>query len=98
MEVQEGVAAWYGRPFHGRRTASGETFDMNALTAAHASLPFGAVVSVTNLENGIKVELRINDRLPSRRGLALNVSRAAAEALRMLDRGKSRVRIEVVEH
>jgi len=91
-----GMASWYGREHHGRRTASGERFDMNALTAAHRTLPFGTRVRVTNLDNGRAVEVHINDRGPFRRGRILDVSKAAAAELRMIGPGTARVRIEVV--
>ncbi len=66
--LQEGLAVWYGPGFHGKKTASGEVYDMHALTAAHPSLPFGTRVRVTNLKNGRSVVVRINDRGPSGEG------------------------------
>jgi rare lipoprotein A len=94
---QEGVATWYGRRHHGRQTANGERFDMNGLTAAHRSLPFGTKIRVTNLETGEVAELRVNDRGPYRRGRILDVSRQAAQQLGFGgDDGKARVRIEAV--
>ncbi len=92
-----GFASWYGLAFHGKKTASGETFDMNALTAAHSSLPFGTLVRVTSLENGRHVNVRITDRVPRRQRVAINLSRASAEELLMLDRGVTRVRLSIVE-
>jgi len=93
----EALATWYGSPFHGRPTASGETFDMNALTAAHATLPFGTLVTVTNLNNGRAVELRINDRVPHAAPKRINLSRAAAEQLDFVWEGSALVRLDVVE-
>ncbi len=76
-----GIASWYGRRYHGRRTASGEIFDMNSATAAHPTLPFGTRVQVTNLENGRAVDLRINNRGPFVRRGIIDVSRHAAQVL-----------------
>ncbi len=93
--VEEGIASWYGPKFHGRRTASGEIFDMYKLTAAHPWLPFGTVVRVTNLENGLSVVVRINDRGPFVKGRIIDLSYAAAKKIRML-RQNARVRVEVL--
>jgi len=93
--VQVGVASWYGPGFHGRRTASGELYDQDALTAAHPSLPFGTRVRVTNLDNGRAVEVRITDRGPFVDGRAIDLSRAAARVIGLLGPGVGRVRIEV---
>ncbi len=95
-EATSGTAAWYGRKFHGRRTASGQRFDAGALTAAHASLPFGTRVRVTNTENNKSVVLTINDRLNSGAGRVIDVSRAGAQRLGMLKSGTAPVRIERV--
>lgn len=83
----KGVASWYGPGFHGRRTANGERFDENALTAAHKTLPFGTRVLVHNPRNGKQVVVRINDRGPFVRGRVIDVSRAAARALGMKHAG-----------
>jgi rare lipoprotein A len=91
-----GVASWYGGKFHGRTTASGEPYDMHALTAAHPSLPFGTRVRVTNLENGRSVVLRINDRGPFAKRRIIDVSRHAAEHLGFLRAGLAKVRVEVI--
>ncbi len=91
-----GTASWYGRKFHGRRTASGERYDMNAMTSAHTTLPFGTKVQVTNLGNGRSVVLRVNDRGPFKRGRIIDVSRHAAEHLRFLGAGTARVRVQVL--
>ena len=90
---QVGVASWYGAELQGNRTASGERFAADALTAAHPSLPLGTRVRVTNLANGRSVVVRINDRGPFVGGRALDVSRGAARALGMLGSGTARVRI-----
>jgi len=92
-----GTASYYGRKFHGRRTASGEAFDMGAMTAAHRSLPFGSLVRVTNPANGKSVTVRINDRGPFSRGRVIDVSRAAAEELGLIARGHGTVELELIE-
>jgi rare lipoprotein A len=92
--VQHGAASWYGPRFHGRRTASGERFDQNELTAAHRSLPLGARVTVTNLENGRSVDVAINDRGPYVRGRVIDLSKAAARELGMVRDGVVLVRVE----
>ncbi|PYN59685.1 MAG: septal ring lytic transglycosylase RlpA family lipoprotein [Candidatus Rokuibacteriota bacterium] len=91
-----GEASWYGRPFHGRRTASGEVYDMYKLTAAHPTLPFGARVRVTSLRNGRSVEVRINDRGPAVRGRVIDLSYAAARAIDSVGAGVFPVRLRVV--
>jgi rare lipoprotein A len=88
-----GLASWYGDRFHGRPTATGETFDMNALTAAHKTLPLPGLVEVTNLENGRTVVLRVNDRGPFVDGRIIDLSRGAARELGLLERGVGRVRV-----
>ncbi|MDA9918301.1 septal ring lytic transglycosylase RlpA family protein [Erythrobacter sp.] len=92
-----GVASYYGRRFHGRRTANGERFNMNALTAAHKTLPFGTKVRVTNARNGRSVVVRINDRGPFIRGRTIDLSRSAARKLGMISRGHATVKIEILE-
>ena len=94
--TQSGKASYYARMHHGQRTANGESHDQNALVAAHRSLPFGTRVRVTNQQNGKQVIVRINDRGPFRRGRIIDVSRAAAAQLDMLERGVVRVRIETL--
>jgi rare lipoprotein A len=79
--LQSGGASWYGPGFHGRRTASGETFNQNAMTAAHKSLPFGSRVRVVNQQTGRSVVVRINDRGPFVRGRIIDLSKASAQAL-----------------
>ena len=94
--VEEGIASWYGVPFHGRRAANGEIFDMNTLVAAHRTLPFGSIVRVTNLNNDRQVEVRVIDRGPFVKDRVLDVARAAAIALDMLGTGTAPVRIELL--
>lgn len=91
-----GVASWYGGKFHGRPTASGETYDQLELTAAHRTLPFGTVLEVTNLDNGRKVRVRVNDRGPFVRGRILDLSLAAAREIGMVGPGLARVEIAIV--
>lgn len=88
-----GIASYYGGKFHGRRTASGEIFDKNAMTAAHRSLPFGTKVKVTNLRNGRTVLVRVNDRGPHVRGRIIDLSHAAAKKIGL--KGVVRVKLEV---
>lgn len=92
--LQTGRASWYGRFFHGRRTANGERYDMNALTAAHRTLPLGSYVRVTNPSTDLSVVVRINDRGPFARGRVIDLSKAAAHALGMQQAGTASVRIE----
>jgi len=91
-----GVASYYGRRFHGRLTANGETFDMNAFTAAHRSLPFGSIVRVTNPKNSRSVIVRINDRGPFVAGRVIDLSRAAAEELGLIRRGHAEVELVLI--
>ncbi|MFE8646147.1 septal ring lytic transglycosylase RlpA family protein [Sphingomonas sp. NCPPB 2930] len=90
-ELGRGGASWYGIRFHNRRTASGERFDMGALTAAHRTLPFGALVCVRSLVNGKQVVVRVTDRGPGSPQRIIDLSRAAAEALDMLGTGIKQV-------
>ena len=90
------LASYYAREHQGRRTASGERFDMHGMTAAHRSLPLGARVRVTNLDNGRRAVVRINDRGPFRRGRIIDLSYAAARKLGFARRGIARVRIETL--
>ena len=94
---QTGNASWYGGKFQGRPTANGEIFDTNKFTAAHRTLPFGTRVKVTNLRNGKSTVVRINDRGPFIQGRIIDLSKAAAEAIGMIDTGTAPVSIEVVE-
>ncbi len=86
-EIDRGLASWYGEKFHGRRTASGETFNTNELTAAHKTLPFGTRVRVRHATTGKEVTVRINDRGPFTKGRVIDLSRAAAAAIGMLQTG-----------
>jgi peptidoglycan lytic transglycosylase len=91
-----GIASWYGEQFHGKQAANGELFDMEALTAAHRTLPLGSIVRVVNLANGKHVHVRITDRGPYVNGRILDLSHAAAAFLGMVKGGLSVVQIEVV--
>lgn len=93
--VEEGIASWYGPDFHGKRTANGERFDMNALTAAHPTLPMPSIVTVTNLENGRSVKLRINDRGPFKSKRIIDISRQGAQLLGFKEQGVTKVRVEI---
>lgn len=93
---REGIASWYGEKFHGRRTSSGEPYDMYALTAAHKTLPLPTHVRVTNLENGRSLIVRVNDRGPFAHNRLIDLSYAAAYRLGYLDTGTARVRVEAV--
>ncbi len=81
--VESGLASWYGKPFHGRRTASGEVYDMNAMTAAHKTMPLPSYAVVRNPANGREVVVRVNDRGPFIKGRVIDLSRAAARKLRI---------------
>lgn len=94
IQGEEGIASWYGRPFNGRATASGETYNMHAMTAAHRTLPFGTMVRVHDLENGDSVVVRINDRGPFVEGRIIDLSYAAAMAMHMP--GTAVVRLEIL--
>jgi peptidoglycan lytic transglycosylase len=94
--VEEGVASWYGIPFDGHRTSNGEIYDMHQFTAAHRTLPFNALVRVTNLSNGLQTEVRINDRGPFVSNRIIDLSLSAAQAIQMVGTGTAQVRLEVV--
>ena len=94
MHKEVGEASWYGPGFQGKKTANGEIFDSKELTAAHPSLPMGTKAKVTNLENGKKVNVRINDRGPNTGGRVIDLSRAAAKKLDMKEGGTTQVKIE----
>lgn len=96
-EFEQGKASWYGPRFNGRRTASGERYNMHELTAAHKTLPFGTVVRVRSLVNGKEVDVRITDRGPFSRGRVIDLSRSAAEAIGMLGLGVKDVLLLVPE-
>jgi rare lipoprotein A len=95
-DSEEGVASWYGDPYHGRRAANGDIYDMNELTAAHRTWPFDTLVRVTNLENRREVEVRITDRGPFVKGRIIDLSRAAAEQIAMIGPGTAHVKLRVV--
>ncbi len=95
---ETGTASYYGAKHHGNKTASGEPFNQNALTAAHRQLPFGTQVKVTNLDNDKSVVVRINDRGPHTRGRLIDLSRKAAEQLGMLGSGTARVRVQAMSN
>lgn len=97
VSAAEGLASFYGRSEHGGPTASGERFDMRAMTAAHRTAPLGSHMRVTNLKNGRSVVVRINDRGPFVRGRIIDLSRAAAEKLDFVGSGLTRVALERVE-
>jgi peptidoglycan lytic transglycosylase len=94
---QEGVASWYGPGFHGKRTSSGEPYDQNAMTAAHTVLPLPTYVEVTNLENGRKVVVRVNDRGPFHGGRIIDLSYVAAMKLGIVQAGTARVRVRALD-
>jgi len=94
--AEVGLASYYADKYHGRTTASGETFDMNALTAAHRTLPFGTLVKVTQLENNRSVIVRINDRGPFIDGRVIDLSRAAATELQFTRAGLAKVKVEII--
>lgn len=93
---QTGEASWYGRYHHGRKTANGERFDQNELTAAHPTLPLGTEATITNLDNGKSVRVIINDRGPYAKGRDLDLSRAAARRIGVTEHGAAPVRIDAV--
>ena len=93
---ETGLASWYGNPYHGRRAADGEIYDMETMTAAHRTLPFNTWVRVQNLENRRTADVRIIDRGPFVDGRIIDVSRAAARELQLLGPGTARVRFEVI--
>jgi len=95
-DTENGIASWYGAPYHGRRAASGEIYDMEQFTAAHRTLPFGTWVEVTNLENGKRANVRITDRGPFVDGRVIDLSHAAAREIEMLGPGTARVRLKVI--
>ncbi|MFD2239225.1 septal ring lytic transglycosylase RlpA family protein [Aureimonas populi] len=96
VRTVSGPASWYGPGFHGRKTANGERFDMNGLTAAHRSLPFGTKVRVTNRNNGRTVTVRINDRGPFHGNRVIDLSRAAASRLGIVSSGVGSVRLDIL--
>ena len=96
VQTETGLAAYYHASFHGRRTASGESFDHNALTAAHKTLPFGTLLRVINLTNNRRVVVRVNDRGPRQKNRVIDLTRRAARELGFLARGMTSVKIEIL--
>jgi rare lipoprotein A len=96
-DTETGIASWYGAPYHGRPTSSGEIYDQEQLTAAHRTLPFGTWVGVTNLDNGKRVDVRITDRGPFVDGRIIDLSLAAAREIDMIRAGTARVRLTIIE-
>ena len=94
--VETGIASWYGPPYHNRRGSNGEIYDMHAMTAAHRTLPLGSIVRVTNVNGGESCVVRITDRGPFIEGRILDLSRAAAENLGLVQKGTGQVRLEVL--
>ena len=94
--TERGLASWYGKDFHGRKTANGEVYDMYKLTAAHKTLPLGVYARVTNLENGKEIKVKVNDRGPFIRGRFLDLSYGAAKELGMVEAGVGRVELEII--
>lgn len=97
IETTDGVASYYAHKFHGRKTASGEIYDMHALTAAHINYPFGTILRITNFKNQKSVTVRINDRKPNNNGRAIDLSLQAAKEIEMVRSGIAHVKIEVLE-
>ena len=95
--TQEGLASFYGKEFDGRRTSNGEIFHKDDLTAAHRSYPFGTILRVTNLKNGDKVEVRVNDRGPVKPERIIDLSYGAAKVIGLDKMGLTRVRLEVLD-
>jgi rare lipoprotein A len=94
---ERGVASWYGKKFHGHKTSNGETYNMYAMSAAHKALPLPSYVQVTNLKNGRKVIVRVNDRGPFHGGRIIDLSYAAASKLDMLGQGTANVEVEAID-
>lgn len=97
LVIEKGIASYYGRFFHNRKTANGEVFDMEGMTAAHKNLPFGTKVKVTNLKNGKEIIVKINDRLPQNSRRTIDLSRGAARKLGMIQMGVAPVNISVLK-
>lgn len=93
QSIENGIASWYGPGFHGKKTANGERFDTNAFTAAHRTLPFNTLLRVENLSNGRFVKVRINDRGPYAKDRIIDLSKAAAKRLNMIEAGTARVEL-----
>jgi rare lipoprotein A len=94
---EKGIASWYGKKFHGRKTATGETYDMYQMTAAHKTLPLPSYAEVTNLDNGRKIIVKVNDRGPFHRGRIIDLSYAGAKKLGIIGRGTGRVEVHAID-
>jgi len=94
---RRGVASWYGKMFHGKKTAIGETYDMYSMSAAHTVLPLPSYVKVTNIENGRSVVVRVNDRGPFKHKREIDLSYAAAYKLRLIEKGSGMVEVEAID-
>lgn len=97
VQTMQGQASWYGPGFHGRRTANGERFNQYDMTAAHKTLPFGTLVRVTNLRNGLAVNVRINDRGPYAHGRIIDLSKGSAQQIGLVSSGVASVKVEVLQ-
>ena len=97
LETVTGEASYYASEFNGNKTASGEVYNMNKLTAAHPTYPFNTIVRVTNLSNNKSVEVRINDRMPNYKGRIIDLSLEAAKQIDMINSGVRKVKIEVLK-
>jgi rare lipoprotein A len=97
VQIETGIASWYGAPYHNRRGSNGEVYDMNAMTAAHRTLPLGSIVRVTNLDSHKSAVVRITDRGPFIEGRIIDLSQAAAKQIGLVQRGTGRVRLEVLQ-
>jgi len=95
--TETGIASWYGAPYHNRRGSNGEVYDMHAMTAAHRTLPLGSIVRVTSLDTQSSATVRITDRGPFIEGRVIDLSRAAAEKIGLVQRGTGRVRVELLK-
>ena len=92
-----GVASWYGKKFHGKKTANGEIYNMRHLTAAHNTLPLPSIVQVTNLENGRQITVRVNDRGPFAKNRVIDLSKKSAKLLGFHNKGTTKVRVELLK-
>ncbi len=92
-----GIASWYGKKFHGRKTSNGEIYNMYTFTAAHKKIPFGTIVKVTNINNGKSVKVRINDRGPYKKGRIIDLSYKAAKEIDMVNDGVVDVKLEIMK-
>lgn len=97
LATETGIASYYAEPFHGRKTANGQIYDMYALTAAHPTFPLGTIAKVTNLKNGKSVILTINDRMPKHPQRIVDLSLGVAKKLDMVNDGLARVRIDILK-